>query len=364
MVVVTAKIYFYPLMKAWTRLREKISNWELWPFALRYAPLAPLWLWLALKAKHFWFFSPANPTITFAGFDGETKKEMYDLLPQGSYPKTVYLKPAQRFEEVKSAFEKYDFHYPVCVKPDKGLKGLLFRKIDNEAQLKYYHEKVPVEYVLQEMIEWPVEASVFYYRYPNEESGRITGFIQKEMMQVVGDGKQTLLELIQQHPKAKHRQDEMQVKHRDKLQSVIAAGETYLLAHAANLNRGARFINLHHLINDELVQLFDEYSHHCKFYYGRYDLKCRSIEELIKGEFSILEFNGAGAEPNHVYNAGYSWWQALKEIAHHWKVMYRIGKVNHKNGVRYWGNREGYTFLKAASMHAALLEKADREILF
>lgn len=351
-------------MKNWNRIREKLTNWELWPFNLIYAPLGPLWLWYAAKARCFWFFTPTDPTLTFAGFEGEGKKEMYDLLPEGSYPKTAYASPKQSFEEIKAIVAKKSFTYPLCVKPESGLKGLLFRKVDSEEKLRFYHERVPVDYIIQELIEAPLEVSVFYYRYPNQESGTISGFIQKEMMHVFGDGQNTLWDLILQHPKAKHRLEEMRIKHEKQLAAVIPNGEKYILTHAANLNRGARFTNLKALIDNRLLKIFDPLSHRCSFYYGRYDLKCNSIEELKQGKFLILEFNGTGAEPNHVYNAGYSWFQALSVFARHWKVMYEIGKYNNRfNSVRYWGNREGYRFLRQARKHAAILEQADRQIL-
>lgn len=356
--------YFCRFMSNKGRIMEKLTNWELWPFNLIYAPLGPLWLWYAMKAKCFWFFTPTDPTLTFSGFEGEGKKEMYDLLPDDLYPKTVYVNPKHSFDEIRLLIAAKGFTYPICVKPESGLKGLLFRKVDTEEKLRFYHERVPVDYIIQELIEAPLEVSVFYYRYPNQESGTISGFIEKEMMHVFGDGRSTLWDLILQHPKAKHRLEEMRIKHETQLTTVIPRDEKYILTHAANLNRGARFTNLKDLIDKRLLEIFDPLSHRCSFYYGRYDIKCNSIEELKLGRFIILEFNGTGAEPNHVYNAGYSWFKALSVFAHHWKVMYEIGKYNNQhNGIKYWGNREGYRFLQQARKHAAILEQADREIL-
>jgi hypothetical protein len=148
------------------------------------------------------------------------------------------------------------------------------------------------------------------------------------------------------------------------LEQIIPDGDKYLLAHAANLNRGAKFTNLSALIDEQLLSLFDPLSHRCQWYYGRYDVKCNSIEELKLGKFIILEFNGAGAEPNHVYHTGYSWIGALKVFARHWDVLYKIGKYNNKyNGIRYWGNKEGKKWMKAAGEHGRLLDKLDREVL-
>lgn len=290
---------------------------------------------------------------------------MYELLPPFTYPTTIYVDPAEKFDDVLRNIEQAGFIYPFCVKPDVGMKGLLFRKIDNRQQLKIYHSMVPVVYIVQDWIEYPLEVSVFYYRYPDVKKGVVTGFIQKDLMEVVGNGRSTISELIMEHPKARYRLEEMTSKHKQRLNQILPAGEKYPLAHAANLNRGAKFTNLAHLIDDKLVSMFDELSYPTQFYYGRYDIKCNSIEELKDGKnFTILEFNGSGAEPNHVYNSGFSLFQAYSVFLMHWKVLYRISKYNHQHGIkRYWPFGEGLRFLREAKRHLKILERSDKEIL-
>jgi hypothetical protein len=344
------------------RLLQKITNWELWPFWLRYAPIAPVWLWYCLRSRSLWIFSSSNPTITFGGFEGEGKKEMYDQLIPSSRPLTTYVNPHDDFEKVKQIIAEDGFTYPFCVKPDVGMKGLMFRKIDNEQQLKKYHQQVSFEYIIQELITLPIEASVFYYRFPDQERGVITGFILKQLLEVKGDGKSTLRQLIEHHPTAQHRIEEMYIKHAPKLNAVIPDGESYLLAYAANLNRGATFINLQQEIDEKLHKAFDVISHRTNFYYGRYDLKCSSIEELKKGNFKTLEFNGCGAEPNHVYQCGYSLLKAYKEILKHWNVLYKISRINKQRGVDYWEFKKGLHFLKNARQHFNQLEELDKKI--
>src|ERR1043165_1418245 len=313
------------------KIFQRIFNWELWPFYALYAPIGPVWLWYCLRSGSFWFFSSSNPTITFGGFEGESKREMYDQLPPDSFPKTIYIRHDLPFKEVKrKIFDEADFQYPFIVKPDVGMKGILFRKIENEEQLEKYHERIPVEYLIQDLVELPVEVSVFYYRHPSEMKGVISGFIQKELLEVYGDGKSTLEELILQHPRARYRLQEMRQRHRHRLDRVFPPGYHFYLSYAGNHNRGARFINLEKQIDDRLLKIFDDLSHYTdKFYYGRYDIKCRSIEELKQGKnYSILEFNGSGAEPNHIYDAGKNIWQAYREILKHWKALYGISKYN------------------------------------
>lgn len=341
------------------KLWQKITNWELWPFYLIYVPIIPVWVWYFIRTGRVWYFSTVNPTLQFSGFEGETKREMFEQLPSYCYPKTVYITAKQDFNKTLQQMEEAGIQFPVAVKPDIGSQGLCFRKIDNEAQLKAYHSYLPVDYLIQDMIETPVEMSVFYVRYPNETKGKVTGLIAKEYMHVKGDGSKTLLQLMGEHEKAKHRLEELTKKHEENLQKVITKDEVYFLSITGNHNRGAKFSNLHNEIDEQLTAVFDALSNHAKhFYYGRFDIKTTSLTDLKQGKnFSVLEFNGTGAEPNHIYDCGMSYFKALKTLATHWRYMYEIGKINHKKGYQYASFKEGKKYLQDAfAMYARLRE--------
>lgn len=342
-------------------LFKRIVNWELWSFNVIYAPISPVWLWYAIRSRAFWFFTPSNPTIDFGGFEGEGKKEMYDQLPPAFIPKTIYIKNDWSFDQVLGETKAHGFQYPFIVKPDVGMKGILFRMILDEEQLAKYHQRIPVEYIIQEKVDYPVEVSVFYYRYPWEQKGVVTGFIHKELLQVAGDGTSTLQQLIETHPRAKYRLEEMVHRHQHRFDRVLPEGEIFYLSYAGNHNRGAKFTNLREQIDEGLVAVFDRLSHYNEsFFYGRYDIKTTSVADLKKGEnFMILEFNGAGAEPNHIYDAGMSLREAYKIILLHWKALYKISRYNNKQGIPYWPFRKGRAFLKAAKKHFRLLEEFD-----
>jgi hypothetical protein len=250
------------------------------------------------------------------------------------------------------------------VKPDVGMKGLWFERIDGPDQLIRYHKAVPVEYVIQEWVDWPIELSVFYYRHPEAAQGRITGFIHKTLLQVQGDGQSTLIELIRNHPKASGRIEELSRIHANRFDEVIPAEEVYLLSYAANHNRGAFFYNLSDRIHDGMLERFDAWSKHTSFYYGRYDLKVRSIDEFCSGgACSILEFNGCGAEPNHIYDCGMGLFDAYGVILQHWKALFAISRYNHQRGHRHWGFWKGLKFLRESGRHFQLLEAAQRPTL-
>lgn len=344
------------------RVFQRIFNWELWPFYVIYTPLGFVWLYYAFKARHFWFFSPVNPTLEFGGFEGETKSEMYAQLPAEYKPKTLTLAHTIPAGTAVKAVEEAGFDYPFIVKPNIGMQGILFRKIENAEELMTYHNHVPVEYLVQEYIDMPMEFSVFHILYPGETKGKVTGFILKDYLAVTGDGKSTLIELIIKDERAKFREEEMRHKHAANLDVVIPEDQKYYLSIAGNHNRGARFINLHKEIDTALCNVFDHISSKAgKFQYGRYDLKCTSIEDLKAGKnIKILEYNGTGAEPNHIYDCNMNYWKALKIVANHWEDLYRIGKINNtKHNVPYWGYTRGRKHLRKAAKFFTELRKYD-----
>ena len=340
---------------------QRLTNWERWNFYLLYFPISFVWLWYCLRNGSFWFFSTSNPTITFGGFEGEGKKEMYDQLPANLIPRTIYILHDLSFDEVKKKIKAAGFEFPFIVKPDIGMKGILFRRISDWQQLEKYHQKIPVEYIVQDLVILPVEVSVFYYRYPWEEKGVVSGFIDKELLQVTGDGSTSLRQLIMDHPRAKYRMEEMEHRHGHRFERVLPKEEIFYLSYAGNHNRGAHFTNLHKEIDEDLHKVFDELSHYTnQFYYGRYDIKTSSIEDLKKGRnFVILEFNGCGAEPNHIYDCGMKLWKAYYVILQHWEALSRISRYNNKKGVPYWSFMKGYRFLKESKRHFQMLEKFD-----
>ena len=344
---------------------HKITNWEAWPFKLLYAPITPVWLWYIIKSNAVWFFTSSNPKLTFGGMEGEPKKEMYDLLPQELYPTTFNVLPNEDFTAVLQRLAKTDIPYPLIVKPEVGGQGVLFRKIDTEEEFSAYHKKVPVEYIVQKMVHYPMEVSVFYIRHPKESNGRVTGFLHKIPLHITGDGKHTVEELILQHPKGNKRLGELHSKHKEKWHDVLPAGEKYMLSYAANHNRGAHFVDLKEHIDEKLVSLFDSISIRVNdFFYGRYDIMCSNVEDLKNGKnFTILEYNGCGAEPNHFYDTGYTLLSAYKEILMHWKALYQISEYNRQQGVAPWPFLKGRNFLNEATANFKMMKAADEQMV-
>ena len=65
----------------------------------------------------------------------------------------------------------------------------------------------------------------------------------------------------------------------------MLSNEKYFLNELGNHNRGARFINLKNEIDEQLLSVMNKINLYSKqFYYGRYDIKTTSLEDLKAGK--------------------------------------------------------------------------------
>lgn len=321
-----------------------------------------MWLWYCIRSRSLWFFSTSNPTLTFGGFEGESKREMYSQLPQNYYPRTVYILPQKPIDEVIDYLQICRFLYPFIVKPEVSTEGILVRKIENEDQLRKYHQKVPVAYMIQDYVNYPLEVCIFYNRRPFKKNGEISGFISKQLPALKGDGVSTIKELLKESGEA-NTKEELNKLHENALDKILKKEELFYLSVIGNRYHGSKFYDLSRFIDDELLALFDKISLANNFYYGRYDIKCLSVEDLKKGKnFSILEFNGAGSIPNHVFAGKFTLMQAYKEITRHWRILYEISNFNHRSGLPYWRFLKGCRFLNKTMKHYKTLREHDKVI--
>jgi hypothetical protein len=52
-----------------------------------------------IKARTLLFFHGANPSIKYGGMAMESKKEIYDLIPENWIPKTIFASSESNFKE-------------------------------------------------------------------------------------------------------------------------------------------------------------------------------------------------------------------------------------------------------------------------
>ena len=339
---------------------HKLFNWEYWPFQIVYIPIYFLWAFYALKARSIFFFNASNPTIKNGGFMAESKKEIYDIIPQKYYPKTNLVLEKSNFENVLSEIEKSQIKLPFIAKPDIGLRGSAVKKIDVIEDLKVYHDKANFDYLVQDLIPFPNEVGIFYVRFPSEKKGKITGIVSKEFLIVEGDGISSVEDLIVRNPRYALQLKILKQEYGDQLKDILMKGEKRNLVPYGNHARGAKFIDSSHLISDKLTKVIDDMCQEIpEFYFGRLDVMYDNWADLEDGKnFAIVEINGAASEPTHIYDPKHSIFFAWKELARHITYMYKISVENHKKGVPYLAHKEG---MKEYKLH---LEQSSKIVNF
>lgn len=315
----------------------KITHWEYWPFQVVYIPIYFLWIFYSFKARSIFFFNASNPSMKNGGFIMESKKAIYDLIPPHFYPKTELIRHGATLEQVEKIISDADIKYPLIAKPDIGLRGSGVKKIDTVADLKQYTLKANFDYVIQDLIPFKNEVGIFYVRYPNQNSGKITGIVSKEFMILTGTGDATIEELIKENLRYEVQLKVLRQEFGKKLQDILPKGKKLNMVPYGNHARGAKFIDGSHWITPKLEETINEICLQIPgFYFGRLDVMYNTIQELESGEnFSVVELNGAASEPTHIYDPKHSLFFAWKELARHITYMYEISVVNNKRGTPY-----------------------------
>lgn len=325
----------------------KLTSWEYWPFGIIQAPLFFLWIWYALRERSLLYFTASNPSILTGGMMGESKYEVLQLVPQQLIPKTILIRLPATVTNITDTMRETGLTLPVIFKPDLGERGWMVRRIKNEQDIEQYLEEIKIDFIVQELVDLPFEFGVFYVRFPSQQAGFVNSITGKEFLSVTGDGRKTLQRLILEKDRAKIQWDTLSIRYADRLSEIIPEEKKLELVSIGNHCLGTTFLDYNHLINERLTASFDAISKQINgFYFGRYDLRCSSLEDLETGKVKIMELNGCGAEPAHIYHPGSSLMKAMGVLITHWRNLYRVSKENHERGVPYLSLQEGKQIYK------------------
>lgn len=326
------------------RVRYYWNRWryfEFWPAYLFYIPIWFYCIFLWLKYRSISIATLANPSFYLGGLVGENKQQILNLIPANYLPKSFPIEANESITEFKSKLMLHGLSYPIIIKPQCGERGTGVEKIEVEQDLLAYFSEPKPACLVQEFIGYPLELGVLWYAYPNGKCG-ISSVVVKSFLSITGDGQHTFLQLLKSSERALPRISYFEEKFKNQLHQVIKEGEEILLEPIGNHCRGTTFLSGQHLINDALVQVFQNISQQIKgFNIGRFDLKVSTLEDLYAGKnIKILELNGISSEPAHIYAPRYSLWKAWQALFKHWRMVYEIAAANEQLGYRKLGFRK------------------------
>ena len=321
---------------------KKWYRWEFWPAWLFYPPVALMCGWLAIRFRGLSLPTVANPSQHNGGIVGESKIDILHELMRTSpeFTAAAYLlEPGpviQRMQKLEFLCQRHEISFPFVLKPDTAQRGAGFKKIRSWQEAGAYLAQVTTSIVLQKYVSGPHEAGVFYYRFPGEQRGYIFSITHKTFPVVVGDGKRTLAELIQQDERAAIIASTYLARFGERAEHVVPAGERVRLVEAGNHCQGCIFSDGSYLKSEQLRQTFDSIARKLpEFFIGRFDVRYEGPGELREGHgFHIIELNGAASEATDIYDERNSLSFAYKTLYRQWELVYSIGAENRKRGFK------------------------------
>lgn len=321
-----------------------VSRFEFWPLWVMYLPVVIYWLLLSLRYRSFGLPLVVNPGIDLGGMIGESKSAILDqagpalrrvILPFAVFSRTAG-KPGADAAIALQAAKRAGLDFPLVVKPDQGCRGSGVSRVASETELEQYLAGVSAGegLLLQQLAPFSAEAGVFYMRHPGEESGRIVSLTLKYQPHVTGDGQRTLEQLVRDHPRARYLAEMHCRKHRERMGEVLAAGENFVLEFAGSHCRGSIFRNGNGYITPAMEAAFDHLLKQLpEFYYGRLDVKFRSLESLQQGsDFCIIEINGVSSEQTHIWDSRTGFYEAQKVLLGQYRTLFAMGNALRRQG--------------------------------
>lgn len=348
-----APIYRPPLK---TRLHirwQRARRWEFWPAWLFYIPVVLYILWLGLRFRSPTAFTAANPAIDSGGVVGERKSGPLGAL-QANAPDLVahfelleFTQPLAQRQRRAADFVAAHGGYPVVLKPEIGARGRGVAIIRSQAQLDAYLAWAPGDVLIQCYVEGE-EFGVFVYRDPRSGEAVIYSIVNKRFPVLIGDGRRSLVQLIEEDPRARLIAPLLWKRFAARLQEIPAAGETLQLVEIGAHCRGALFLDATHLAAPGLLHSMQRvFTAIDGFHFGRLDLRCPSAAQLARGEhLRILEVNGVTAEAAHIYHPDTPLLRGYAAILRQWRIAFEIGAANAARGARVTGPFELLALLR------------------
>jgi membrane protein DedA with SNARE-associated domain len=306
------------------------------PPLLFYLPIAVGWLARGLRHGSLTLPALANPLMEAGGLWGESKSAcMSGVDPAFLAPFVVIDNTPGVVAHALTATAERGLQFPVVVKPDVGWQGLGVRLIGTAPELEAYCGDFPkaARIIIQEYVPYDGEAGILYARMPGRPRGDVLSVTLRYFPFVIGDGVSSLRELIAADTRCRFKRQNYDALSAQTLAEVPQRGAIVRLAVVGSLRVGGIYRNgdrhVTPALRDAVERIADGLP---EFHYGRFDVRFRSIADLERGDFKVIEVNGAGAEAINIWDPAMPLREAYDELFRHQKLLFEIGALNRKRG--------------------------------
>jgi hypothetical protein len=315
----------------------RLTNKEYWHPNVYFIPLFFYMIFLAIKARSPFFFSAANPSIPTGGLVGENKADISRWIPTNYRPKNIVISSSMTLTTIQKMLDNTYLQFPLIIKPTVGARGLLVKKVNTLEEIQLHLRQFPTEFLIEEFIDYPVEAAVLYWRNPETNKSGILSVTIKEFLSVTGVGHLPVYDLLLLNQRGILQIERLEKENPNMLNLIPKIGEKVLVEPIGNHCKGTKFMNFNHLITPEMVAAYDKIQDNlpnCFVY--RLDLKVPSVSDLQNGKnVKILEINGVGSDPAHVFDPNFPLLDVYAAYFSLWKKIFEVSTAQHRRGIPY-----------------------------
>jgi len=326
-----------------------VDKWEYSPEWVIHLPTSVMYAWFSLRSLNPLFFTNVSHDYRDSNITNSGKSEVYRHLEPSNYPKTilVHAQESHIFDRDKLPA------YPLIAKPNIGKRGFSAALLKDQADLSTYVNDSQVDFLLQEYIDYPYECGIFYIRHPSQSNGKITSVGLKTLLSITGDGKSSMIDLL--HQRGLNELSGSALPHYDLDSTILGDGEVVVIEPIGSHNRGTVVKSGDHLINDQLLQSIETALGQFELYYGRLDIKYKTWDQLLQGDFKIIEINTITSEPLSIYDAKVGLVGKYKVLYRHLKDLFSISLYLRRQGRKRLSPLAFYKYIKDYRVHLRMI---------
>jgi hypothetical protein len=335
----------FPVEQTLPASRRPYSLFEFWPGFVFYTPVYLYIAWQALRRRGLALPALANPTMENGGLWGESKSALLACMGENGRkwlaPYIVHRRSdanriAHDVQQILVRCEAAAIGFPLVAKPDLGCQGNGVQIIASASALRDYVAAFPPgeSLMVQQLIDKPGEAGIFYMRHPAEANGRVSSMTLKFAPGITGDGISTIEQLVRADPRAR-RVAQLYLKPRNgEKDRIPARGEPVRLVFVGNHCKGSIFRDGSSFVTPALARWIDDIAQGIPgFHFGRFDLRFSSLADLQAAkDLTIIEFNGGASEATHIWDPDMTLLRAYGDHFAHIRAMFAIGAANRRRG--------------------------------
>ncbi len=297
---------------------DSTVRWETLFWYYQYYPI------MAIYRRMIRSINGLNPGMSgLSGLFEISKTEIATHLSPTYCPKTVTIESRQAPSTLIEVVEQsgLDVESGVICKPDMGERSFGVKIVRSREELVEYARGIKRRFLVQELIKEPKEFTLSFFRLapdcpertpassttepPEAAIFEVRTLAERVLPTVVGNGTSTVAELIGLGDFSERQQKNMiSMLSSQELEKVPLPGEVEEIGRIGSVDYGIE-LKIRELSPQQRSQLnkmvarilTNQQGELYDVWFGRFDLRANSFEELLEGRSKVIELNGAMAGP-------------------------------------------------------------------